>query len=196
MIQRLQNIKPLKGDDEPFITAYYRDVPNGFRISNINDEFLEPYLMELEAFYSDYEIVGETYPKFFSNLNVVWDRKQEIVKKYANFDKTKMHYTYDTENVRTVTVDESGDSESSDSSSNTHIDTPISNDNDTPSNIDNGSSNGNNQYSKSVFQSERLILDDGDIEKVNKLTDNYLSVLDVLIKVFNECFVRFESYTY
>ena len=196
MIQRLQNIKPLVGDDEPFITAHYRDVPNGFRISNINDEFLEPYLMELEVFYSDYEIVGETYPKFFSNLNVVWDRKQEIVKKYANFDKTKIHYTYDTENVRNVTYDESGDSESSDSSSNTHIDTPISNDNNTPSDIDNGSSNGQNEYSKAFFQSERLILDDGDIEKVNKLTDNYLSVLDILIKVFNECFVRFESYTY
>lgn len=190
------NIKPIIGDDEPFITCFYRDVPNGFRFADIGDDFLTDYITDLELYYNDFEIVGTTLKSFKNLLKVTWNRKSEIVKKYANYDKTNIHYTYDTVNTRVVEYDESTNVYNNGDSTNTHIDTPISNDDDTPSNIDTNQSSNTDNMDKEYTQTETLTLDDGDIKKVNELTDSYRSVLDVLISVFKPCFVRFESYSY
>lgn len=196
MIQKMSNIKPIIGDDEPFITCFYRDVPDGFRFADIGDDFLTDYITDLELYFSDFEIVGNTLKSFKNLLKVTWNRKSEIVKKYANYDKTNIHYTYDTVNTRVVEYDESTNVYNNGDSTNTHIDTPISNDDDTPSSIDTNQSSNTDNMDKDYTQTETLTLDDGDIKKVNELTDSYRSVLDVIISVFKPCFVRFESYSY
>lgn len=195
-IQKLPNIKPIIGDDEPFITCYYRDVPNGFRFADIGDDFLTNYISDLELYYNDFEIVGSTLTSFKNLLKLTWNRKSEIVKKYANYDKTNIHYTYDTINTRETEYSESGESSNDRSDTNTDIDVPISDDNNTPSKITENVGNSTDDYSRGYDSSETLTLDDGDIKKVNELTDNYRSVLDVIISVFQPCFIRFESYTY
>lgn len=196
MIHKLNNIKPIIGDDSPFITSFYRDVPDGFRIDDLNDDFLTDYIDDLDLFFSDYEIVGETYKRFYQNLKVTWDRKSEIVKKYADYDKDNIHYTFDTVNVHTVEISESGDNTNGNESTDTHIDTPIDNSDSTPSTVDTVESSDSGEYSRSIEQTDTVTLDDGDIHKINKLTDNYRSVLDVLIDVFKSCFVKIETYTY
>ena len=196
MINRLPNIKPIIGDDSPFITSFYRDVPTGYRFEDIGDNFLDDYIDNLQLYYNDYEIVGETYNRFLQNLKVTWAKKSEIVKKYANYDKTKIHYTYDTENKRTVEYSESGDNSNSGDSTDTHIDTPISNDDSTPSAVDTSESSNSGEYARESEQTETLVLDDGNINKINELTERYKSVLEVLIEVFKPCFVRIETYTY
>ena len=192
MIQKMWNIKPIIGDDEPFITCFYRDVPNGFRFADIGDDFLTDYITDLELYFNDFEIVGNTLKSFKNLLKVTWNRKSEIVKKYANYDKSNIHYTSDT--INNQHTYELYGSDSQRDSTDTSIDVPISDDDNTPSaineNVGHSSDSGNRTIDGTVT------LDDGDIKKVNELTDNYRSVLDVLISVFKPCFVRFESYSY
>lgn len=195
-IHKLNNIKPIIGDNSPFITSFYRDVPTGYRFADLNDEFLTDFIDDLELFFNDYEIVGETYNRFLQNLKITWDRKQEIVKKYADYPKINIHYTYDTVNTHDIEISESGDNTNDNDSTDTHIDTPIDNSDSTPSAVDTNESSNSGEYSRTVNQSDTITLDDGDINKINELTDNYRSVLDVLINVFKPCFVRIETYTY
>lgn len=192
----MKQIRPIKGDDLPFTTICYRDVVDGFKFEDLNDEFLTDYIDDLTNYYYNYEVVGNTFADFFRLLTVTWNRKKEIVYKYANYDKTKIHFTYDTENTRTINIDESGSNSNDNENTNTYIDTPITNDNETPSNIDKNIGSNSGTYDRSHDTVDKTVMDDGDINNVNKLIDNYRSVLDVLITVFKPCFLVMETYTY
>ena len=196
MIQKMNQIRPHKGDDSPFSTIKYCNVPTGYRIADIGDSFLLDYANDLDNYFSQYEIVGQTFNDFFRILKNHWNIKQEIVKKYADYDKSKIHYSYDSENKRTVNTSESGSGSNSNSSNNQHIDVPITNDDNTPSTIDDNENSGSNEYSNESEITETVVNDDGDIDRINHLTNTYRSVLAVLIDVFKPCFIWFESYTY
>ncbi len=195
-VRPMKQIRPIKGDDSPFVTLQYCDVIDGFRFENLDDEFLTDYIEDLTNYYYHWEIVGQTFNDFFRLLKTTWNRNKEIVYKYANYDKTKIHFSFDTENVRTINVDESGSSNIDNENTNTYIDTPISNDDSTPSNIDTNVGSNDTVFDRSHDTVETVVNDDGDINRVNKLIDSYRSVLDVLINVFKGCFMTIESYTY
>lgn len=194
--ERMNPIKPIISDDLPFMTVKYWDVPKGFRIGDINDSFLYDYKDALDLEFADKEIVGDTFVYFFNLLNRVWNKKKDIVKKYAKYDHTKIHFTYDTVNNSLSITENSGDGSSYGKSNNVHIDVPLTANDETPSSKDNNESNDNNVYSNRGRNEIINTLDDGDINLINKLIDNYRSVLNVLIDVFSECFLLCESYKF
>ena len=192
----MRNINPHIGDGLPYLTSFYKDVPNGYKFSDLNDSFLTPFIDDLERQFNNYEIVGDTYRQFFNLLKLTWSKNYEIVKKYAEYDKDNIHFTYDTVNKRVIEFYENGESSNTNSDESTHIDVPLSNDDSTPSTVDNSESSNSGDYSRNYANTETLTLDDGDRDKVNKLTYNYKSVLEVLIDVFKPCFMRIEIYNY
>lgn len=67
----------LIGDDAPYVTIRYRDVPDGYRISDlVIDETAYPELAAIiddlneiaERYYKNYEITGVTVQEFFEHL--------------------------------------------------------------------------------------------------------------------------------
>jgi len=99
MINPIQNEywQPITGDDEPYLTMYYRDVPNGYRIENlpIPDNVKYPYLNAnwsrlvglANKFYRNCEINGETLADFFANLDLSLDLgKDRLEKLISNMD--------------------------------------------------------------------------------------------------------------
>lgn len=76
MIDRITPWKPVPGDDEPTISFNYRDVPDGFRITDLEPlsvcplsaEHWERLTTAADAHFRNYEIIGETFVDFYENL--------------------------------------------------------------------------------------------------------------------------------
>ena len=76
MIARLPKFEPIKGDDLPYVTMIYRDVPQGFRITDLEplaDAPLSAQYWDRLTEYADlhfrnHEIIGRTFVDFFENL--------------------------------------------------------------------------------------------------------------------------------
>ena len=76
MIDRLKPWNPVPGDDEPTVSFNYRDVPQGFRITDLEPLADAPlsarYWDRLTEFadlhFRNHEIVGRTFVDFFENL--------------------------------------------------------------------------------------------------------------------------------
>lgn len=76
MITRIQRFEPVRGDDAPYLSMVYRDVPEGFRITDLTPmsgcPLTAEYWSRLTGFadrhYRNHEIVGMTFVDFFENL--------------------------------------------------------------------------------------------------------------------------------
>lgn len=75
-IARIPRFRPIKGDDLPYVTMIYRDVPQGFRITDLEPLADAPlsarYWDRLTEFadlhFRNHEIIGRTFVDFFENL--------------------------------------------------------------------------------------------------------------------------------
>ena len=77
---RLRSFDPIAGDDEPYWTQHYRDVPEPFRLSDAwavmtdalplmqgkKDDFIKAF----DLHYNRYEINAETYQDFLEMLQI------------------------------------------------------------------------------------------------------------------------------
>lgn len=90
---------PLKGDDNPFSTAFYRDVPNPFRIADVMeyinydnypgiDSLRERLIAAFDLYYANYEISGATYYAFKlaleTNLRISADTLERVIAVYTD----------------------------------------------------------------------------------------------------------------
>lgn len=78
-MEKIRQFKPVVGDDNPFNTIYYRDVPDGFRIENLvfNSDMFENVSLIwddvkefLNLYFEDWEINAKTFKDFFNGLNI------------------------------------------------------------------------------------------------------------------------------
>ena len=75
-ITRIQRFKPVVGDDLPYHSIVYKDVPQGFRITDLepiaNAPLSTQYWQRLTQFadlhFRNHEIVGKTFVDFYENL--------------------------------------------------------------------------------------------------------------------------------
>ena len=78
---RLRSFDPIMGDDEPYSTLRYRDVPEPFRLTNAWDVMTDVlplmqgkkdgFVKAFDLHYSRYEINAETYQDFLDMLQEV-----------------------------------------------------------------------------------------------------------------------------
>lgn len=78
-MEKIRQFKPVVGDDNPFNTIHYRDVPDGFRIENLifdSDMFENVSLIWddvkefLNLYFENWEINAKTFKDFFNGLNI------------------------------------------------------------------------------------------------------------------------------
>ena len=75
-MDKLNNFKPILGDDLPYNTLYYRDIPDGFGFDALPFTTDHPRTYAIKdklvdyatKYYRRYEIVGETITDFYINL--------------------------------------------------------------------------------------------------------------------------------
>ena len=79
MIEKIRQFKPVVGDDNPFNTIHYSDVPTGFRF---DDLVFSPDMYEnvsliwedmkkfLNLYFDSWEINAKTFKDFFNGLNI------------------------------------------------------------------------------------------------------------------------------
>ena len=117
MIQKIKAWNPIIGDDEPYNTTYYRDVPNGFRIENLTiDADAYPLLYAnwdrfvdiADKYYRNCEINGETIKDFFENLELSLELgKDKLEKILSNLDY--LVFEHGNETTRELSEDSSID---------------------------------------------------------------------------------------
>lgn len=89
-MEKIRQFKPVVGDDNPFNTIHYRDVPDGFRIENLifdSDMFENVSLIWddvkefLNLYFENWEINAKTFKDFFNGLNI------SLMKNIESLDK-------------------------------------------------------------------------------------------------------------
>lgn len=79
MIEKIKQFKPVVGDDNPFNTIHYSDVPDGFRFDNLvfNHDMYENVSLIwedmkkfLNLYFESWEINAKTFKDFFNGLNI------------------------------------------------------------------------------------------------------------------------------
>lgn len=79
MIEKIRQFKPVVGDDNPFNTIHYYEVPTGFRFDDLvfNHDMYdnvsliwEDMKKFLNLYFEDWEINAKTFKDFFNGLNI------------------------------------------------------------------------------------------------------------------------------
>ena len=79
MIEKIRRFKPVVGDDNPFNTIHYYEVPTGFRFDDLvfNHDMYENVSLIwedmkkfLNLYFEDWEINAKTFKDFFNGLNI------------------------------------------------------------------------------------------------------------------------------
>lgn len=79
MIEKIRQFKPVVGDDNPFNTIHYYEVPTGFRFDDLvfNHDMYdnvsliwEDMKKFLNLYFEDWEINSKTFKDFFNGLNI------------------------------------------------------------------------------------------------------------------------------
>ena len=79
MIEKIRQFEPVIGDDKPFNTVYYSDVPTGFRFDDLvfNHDMYENVSLIwedmkkfLNLYFEDWEVNAKTFKDFFNGLNI------------------------------------------------------------------------------------------------------------------------------
>lgn len=80
-MELLKPIKSIIGEDEPYYSLYYRDVPDGFRLTDIVTksglEYITPLWNELinfaDRYFADFEVNARTVKDFYNNIQLDYD---------------------------------------------------------------------------------------------------------------------------
>lgn len=79
MIEKIRQFEPVIGDDKPFNTVYYSEVPTGFRFDDLvfNHDMYENVSLIwddmkkfLNLYFEDWEVNAKTFKDFFNGLNI------------------------------------------------------------------------------------------------------------------------------
>lgn len=206
-IKRLQQNEPIVGDDKPFHTIFYRDVPTGFRFSDlvfdatehpeINEKF-EDMCKCADLFYSNFEIVGITIADFFDGLQDSLNRNKDTLERVLKV------YEDDIANpvlgrTRTVTYDVTDDSSVASRGTITDINVPLDDpQNDEASSRQKTLSNGQGQNKRTGTETEELS-DLGvrpNYESLNGFIDNNRPYQQIFINFFKDNFMISEAWTW
>ena len=149
--------RPVPGDDGPYLTMSYRDVPKGFRITDLeptaNAPLTAQYWTRLTQYadlhYRNHEVIGKTLMDFFNNLQDSYYLNADTLEKalevyFEDIAKPTQSRTIkrthtesetlpDTETTRSTQYGHKIDSSGTSSGSSTDIEYAIENDDGSPS---------------------------------------------------------------
>ena len=195
---RLRSFDPVMGDDEPYWTLRYRDVPEPFRLTNawdvMTDELplmqgkKDDFIRAFDLHYGRYEINAETYQDFLDMLQEVLlinaDTIERLLEVY-NSDIAKP--ILGREETRTLTIEEEGIADASSENIDVPADNPLD---------DKPTSKGRSGQTSNVVRDEVETTRLSDLgvrpnyETLNGFLDNNRTLYTVFNNLFKNCFVN------
>ena len=221
-MDKLNNFKPILGDDLPYNTLYYRDIPDGFGFDALPFTTDHPRTYAIKdklvdyatKYYRRYEIVGETITDFYINLCTDYlDNVDTLEKMLEVYDddiakptqSRTIKRTYDIKDTTEINGTDTNTGTVKSDIENIDYDLPIDNpsgqatakstsDGTTTNNLTN-TSKGTTKYGHAGTETE----DWSDVgvapnyELLNGFLDNNRSYYNVFVNFFVDCFDLGES---
>ena len=189
-MELLKPIKSIIGEDEPYYSLYYRDIPDGFRISDIVTksglEYITPLWNELvnfaERYYADFEVNARTVKDFFNNIQLDYDEYIDVLE-----NKLKNLALVEFSKGQRITRTKTGTNEESNTDSKTRSfnGTSTENNDDTTEQINLAFSSANeNPSNKEVYDGSKSVSDSGSetnngtMNRTGEMSENETTVID------------------
>jgi hypothetical protein len=195
---RLNNFEPIAGDDNPFWTLYYRDVPTPFRLADAwevltdtlplmqskKDDFTKAF----DLHYGRYEINADTYQDFLDLLKETLLINADTVERLLEvYDSDIAKPILGREETRTLTTTEEGIADASTENIDVPADNPLD---------DKPTSKGRTGQTSNVVRDETETIKLSDLgvrpnyETLNGFLDNNRTVYAVFNDLFKNCFLN------
>ena len=195
---RLRSFDPIMGDDEPYWTIHYRDVPEPFRLSDAwavmtdvlplmqgkKDDFVKAF----DLHYSRYEINAETYQDFLDMLQEVLLINADTIERLLEvYDSDIAKPILGREETRTLTIEEEGIADASSENIDVPADNPLD---------DKPTSKGRSGQTSNVVRDERETTRLSDLgvrpnyESLNGFLDQNRTAYTVFNNLFKNCFIN------
>ena len=195
---RYDYFEPIVGDDEPYWTLRYRDVPEPFRLRDawtVMTDTLpmvqskkDSFIGAFDAHYGRYEINAETYQDFLEMLQEVLLINADTVERLLEvYDTDIAKPILGREETRTLVVTEVGTGTTDASNIDIPADNPAD---DSPTSRSSGAANSN--VARDEIETTRLS-DLGvrpNYETLNGFLDNNRTVYTVFNNLFKNCFLN------
>ena len=195
---RLRSFDPVMGDDEPYWTIHYRDVPEPFRLSDAwaimtdvlplmqgkKDDFVKAF----DLHYGRYEINAETYQDFLDMLQEVLLINADTIERLLEvYDSDIAKPILGREETRTLTIEEEGIADASSENIDVPADNPLD---------DKPTSKGRSGQTSNVVRDEVETTRLSDLgvrpnyETLNGFLDNNRTLYTVFNNLFKNCFMN------
>ena len=195
---RLRSFDPVTGDDEPYWTIHYRDVPEPFRLSDawavMTDDLplmqgkKDDFVKAFDLHYSRYEINAETYQDFLDMLQEVLLINADTIERLLEvYDSDIAKPILGREETRTLTIEEEGIADASSENIDVPADNPLD---------DKPTSKGRSGQTSNVVRDEVETTRLSDLgvrpnyETLNGFLDNNRTLYTVFNNLFKNCFMN------
>ena len=190
--------KPIMGDDEPYWTLHYKDVPEPFRLADawqvLTDELplmqskKGDFTKAFDLHYGRYEINADTYQDFLDLLKEVLLINADTVERLLEvYDSDVAKPILGREETRTLTTTEEGIAGASTESIDVPADNPLD---------DKPTSKGRSGQTSNVVRDEIETTTLSDLgvrpnyETLNGFLDNNRTIYTVFNNLFKNCFIN------
>ena len=191
------SFKPMMGDDDPYWTLHYRDVPEPFRLADawevLTDDLplmqsrKDGLITAFDMHYGRYEINADTYQDFLDLLKEVLLINADTVERLLEvYDSDVAKPILGREETRTLTTTEEGIADASTESIDVPADNPLD---------DKPTSKGRSGQTSNVVRDEIETTTLSDLgvrpnyETLNGFLDNNRTVYTVFNNLFKNCFL-------
>ena len=184
--------KPMMGDDDPYWTIHYRDVPEPFRLNDawgiLTDDLplmeskRDDFTKAFDMHYSRYEINADTYQDFLDLLKEVLLINADTVERLLEvYDSDVAKPILGREETRTLTTTEEGIADASTESIDVPADNPLD---------DKPTSKGRSGQTSNIVRDEieTTTLSDLGVRPNYETLNGFLDHNRTLYKVFNDLF--------
>ena len=184
--------KPMMGDDDPYWTIHYRDVPEPFRLNDawgiLTDDLplmeskRDDFTKAFDIHYSRYEINADTYQDFLDLLKEVLLINADTVERLLEvYDSDVAKPILGREETRTLTTTEEGIADASTESIDVPADNPLD---------DKPTSKGRSGQTSNIVRDEieTTTLSDLGVRPNYETLNGFLDHNRTLYKVFNDLF--------
>ena len=192
------SFKPMMGDDDPYWTLHYKDVPEPFRLADawqvLTDELplmqskKGDFTKAFDLHYGRYEINADTYQDFLDLLKEVLLINADTVERLLEvYDSDVAKPILGREETRTLTTTEEGIADASTESIDVPADNPLD---------DKPTSKGRSGQTSNVVRDEIETTTLSDLgvrpnyETLNGFLDNNRTIYTVFNNLFKNCFIN------
>lgn len=194
---RLDYCEPIAGDDAPFWSLHYRDVPTPFRLADawevLTDDLplmqnrKDGIITAFDLHYGRYEINADTYQDFLDLLKETLLINADTVERLLEvYDSDIAKPILGREETRTLTIEEEGIADASSENIDVPADNPLD---------DKPTTKGRSGQTSNVVRDEieRTTLSDLGVrpnhETLNGFLDNNRTIYTVFNNLFKDCFI-------